>query len=116
MAYCHNPNGFIDRICELRNIKRENQSNIISMDEGKKSLKLTLTLIETKKGNESVDNNEAEQETINKNFSKPKEYSVKRNFLLALVFTIIVTMPENLLTKLKYKKSYLNGPLILIFL
>ena len=33
----------------IRNISRENQSNIISMDEGKKSLKLTLTLIETKK-------------------------------------------------------------------
>ena len=89
MAYCHNPNGFIDKICQLRNILRENQSNIISMDEGKKSLKLTLTLIETKQGNESLDNKEVEQDTINKNFVK--EYSVKRNFLLALVFQVSVT-------------------------
>ena len=91
LVFCHDINGFIDKVCEMRSIARESQTNILAMDEGKGSLKLTLTL--TDLNVEHTDDDEKKRTSHKDGIIKAsegnfKEYSVRKNFLLAIVFNV----------------------------
>ena len=69
----YNIDGFIDKICEVRNVDRSSVDNIIGMDEGKGSLKMTLTLTDLTNNDSDLKQSKRDGLTMR----EVKQYSVK---------------------------------------
>ena len=95
MAYCHDIDGFVDAVCEEKEIDKNEYEKVIETDDGKDSLKLVLIFTKFAKQNVGTDNTEAEiddneEENFTENsdityVTKFKDFGVRKVFILAIV-------------------------------